>query len=230
MTGSVKVAVVDVDGTLVDSNYQHAVAWFRAFRRCDLTVPVWRIHRAIGMGGDRLVAAVAGDEVERRHGDTLRAVWAELFDPVLGEITVLDGARELLHALRDNDFTVVLASSGKPEHVHHYLDLLDARSLVDGWTTAADVEETKPAPDLIEVALAKVRHDDVRALTVGDSIWDCHAAGRLGIPTAAVRTGGFGADELTKAGAVSVLDDLPALIACLPDLPTAAPRRRETDE
>lgn len=225
MSELVKVAVVDVDGTLVDSNYQHAVAWFRAFRQCDVTVPVWRIHRAIGMGGDRLVAAVAGDEVERRHGDTLRAAWADLFDPVLGEITALAGARELLHALRDNDFTVVLASSGKPEHVHHYLDLLAARSLVDGWTTADDVEETKPAPDLIEVALDKAPRDDVRALAIGDSVWDCHAAGRIGVPTAAVRTGGFGVDELTEADAVTVLDDLPALIACLPDLPTAAPRR-----
>ena len=230
MTDPVKVAAVDVDGTLVDSNYQHAVAWFRAFREFDVTVPVWRVHRAIGMGGDRLVAAVAGDEVERRHGDALRAAWAELFDPMLGEITGLDGARELLRALRDNDFSVVLASSGKPEHVHHYLDLLAARSLVDGWTTADDVDATKPAPDLIEVALDKAAGDDVRALAIGDSVWDCHAAGRIGVPTAAVRTGGFGADELTEAGAVTVCDDLAALAACLPDLRTAAPRRRQSGD
>src|SRR5882724_8670731 len=119
----VDTAVVDVDGTLVDSNYQHALAWFRAFRHYDITLPVWRLHRAIGMGGDQLVAAVAGDEVEERLGDQLRARWSTEFDPMLDEVQPLIGARELLVELRGYGLTVVLASSGKPEHVDHYLDL-----------------------------------------------------------------------------------------------------------
>lgn len=224
MDAVIDVAVIDIDGTLVDTNYHHAVAWFRAFREVGVTVPVWRVHRAIGMGGDRLVAAVAGDEVEHEHGDRVRALWAERFAPMLEEVTPLDGARELLVALRDRDVAVVLASSGKPEHVDHHLDLLDARKIVAGWTTAEDVSDTKPAPDLLEVALDKA--PDGAVVTIGDSTWDCQAAGRLALPAVAVRTGGFGADELTAAGAVAVYDDLPALRADLADLPAARPARR----
>jgi HAD superfamily hydrolase (TIGR01549 family) len=215
------VALVDVDGTLVDTNYHHAVAWFRAFRDVGITVPVWRIHRAIGMGGDRLVAAVTDDAVEEKHGDDLRATWEQRFEPMLDEIVALDGARELLVALRDLDYAVVLASSGKPEHIDHYLDMLDAKDIVDGWTTSADVESTKPAPDLLAVAMKKAPPvDDV--VTIGDSVWDCAAAGRLGVPAVAVLTGGFGEAELTDAGAVSVHEDLPALMAYFRSRPDRA--------
>lgn len=217
------IAVIDVDGTLVDTNYHHAVAWFRAFRDVGVTVPVWRVHRAIGMGGDRLVAAVAGEDVEAEHGDEVRARWAERFAPMLPEITLLDGARDLLVALRDRGDGAVLASSGKPEHVDHYLDLLDARKIVEGWTTAEDVSDTKPAPDLIEVALGKVPDGEV--VTFGDSVWDCEAAGKLGLPAVVVRSGGFGADELTDAGAVAVYDDLRSLRANLDALPARRPSR-----
>lgn len=213
------VAVVDVDGTLVDTNYHHAVAWFRAFRDVGVTVPVWKAHRAIGMGGDRLVAAVAGDAVEEEHGDRLRDAWAEEFEPMLAEIQVLDGARDLLLALRDSGYSVVLASSGQPEHIDHYLDLLDAREIVDGWTTSEDVSDTKPAPDLMKVAIGKAPAEARgSAVAIGDSVWDCRAAGRLGIPAVAVLTGGFGADELTDAGAAAVYEDLPELRGKLPRL------------
>jgi beta-phosphoglucomutase-like phosphatase (HAD superfamily) len=146
-------AIFDVDGTLVDTNYQHALAWYRAFRRIDVTVPTWRIHRAIGMGGDQLVAAVTDDDVERRHGDELRELWGEEFEPMLGEVQPFEGATELLQEVRDRGFRVVLASSGKQEHVEHYLDLIDGRQLAQAWTTSDDVEATKPAPDLVRVAL-----------------------------------------------------------------------------
>jgi HAD superfamily hydrolase (TIGR01549 family) len=219
MTGT--IAVVDVDGTLVDTNYHHSLAWFRAFARSGITVPTWKVHRAIGMGGDRLPAAVAGDEVERAHGDDVRAAWAEIFDPMLAEIPALEGAHDLLETLRDRGFSVVLASSGQPEHVDHYLDLLDARDLVAGWTTAEDVEDTKPAPDLIGVALTKGRGE--RAVAIGDSVWDCRAAAKLGIPTVAVLTGGFGKGELTDAGASRVYEDLPSLMKDLDDLPAEEP-------
>jgi phosphoglycolate phosphatase-like HAD superfamily hydrolase len=213
--------VLDVDGTLVDTNYHHSLAWFRAFARSGITVPTWKVHRAIGMGGDRLPAAVAGDEVERAHGDDVRAAWAEIFDPMLAEIPALEGAHELLETLRDRGFSVVLASSGKPEHVDHYLDLLDARDLVAGWTTAEDVEDTKPAPDLIGVALTKGRGE--QAMAIGDSVWDCRAAAKLDIPTVAVLTGGFGKEELTDAGASRVYEDLPSLMKDLDNLPAEEP-------
>ncbi len=206
-------AVLDVDGTLVDTNYQHALAWYRAFRRHDITLQLWRIHRTIGMGGDQLVGALAGERVEAEHGDELRAAWAEEFDPMLDELRPFDGAHALLVEIHRRGFKLVLASSGKAEHVDHYLDLLDARDLADAWTTSDDVEQTKPAPDLVEVAVGKV--EGARAVMVGDSTWDCVAAGKLHVPTYCLRTGGFSVDELTEAGARRVYESLPALQADL---------------
>jgi HAD superfamily hydrolase (TIGR01549 family) len=213
------VVVLDVDGTLVDTNYHHALAWYRAFRRYDITVPVWRLHRAIGMGGDELVGHVAGEEVEQRYGDQVRAAWAEEFQPMLAEVRPLAGAGELLAAVRDSGRRLVLASSGKPEHVDAYLDLLDARRYAEAWTTAEDVDNSKPAPDLLVVALRQVDAD--RAVVVGDSVWDCIAARRLDLPPVAVRTGGFSAEELRAAGADRVYEDLPALTDDLAELPVA---------
>ncbi len=205
--------VFDVDGTLVDSNYHHAIAWFRAFRRFGLTPVLWHIHRAIGMGGDKLVAAVAGDVVEQEYGDKVRAAWEEEFAELLPEVQPLPGARELLVAVHIRDVRLVLASSGQQDHVDHYLDLLDARSVADTWTTSEDAEQSKPAPDLVEVAMAKV--DAERAVMIGDSTWDAKAAARAGIPAYAVRTGGFSVDELTEAGAVAVYHSLEDLRSAL---------------
>ncbi|MGM1061836.1 HAD family hydrolase [Saccharothrix sp. Mg75] len=210
--------VLDVDGTLVDTNYHHAVAWFRAFRRFDITVPTWRLHRAIGMGGDKLVAAVAGDHVERERGDDLRGAWEAAFEPMLAEVRPLEGAHRLVAAALEQDFTVVLASSGKRRHVDHYVKLIDAPGVVS--TSSDDVEESKPAPDLIEVALKRVDGDG-RAVVVGDSVWDCEAARRAGLPVVALRTGGFGEAELREAGASAVYEDLDRLRADLTDLPMA---------
>ena len=197
-------AVFDVDGTLVDTNYQHAIAWFRAFRRYDITLPVWRLHRAIGMGGDQLVGAVAGDEVEARLGDRLRDAWAEEFAPMLDEVQPFAGVVELLSEVKERGFTIVLASSGKAEHVDHYLGLFDGKELADGWTTSADVDRTKPAPDLLEAALRKV--GGTAGVMIGDSVWDFRAAAALGAPGYAVRSGGFSEDELCSAGALEVFD------------------------
>jgi HAD superfamily hydrolase (TIGR01549 family) len=201
--------IVDVDGTLVDSNYQHSLAWYRAFRRFEIILPVWRIHRAIGMGGDQLVTYLTDDRVERNHGDGLREAWTEEFEPMLGEIRALPGARQLLRAAKDRGLAVVLASSGQEKHVSAFLDLFDGRSVADAWTTSDDAEHSKPAPDLVEVALRKVSGQ--RAVMVGDSTWDCVAAGRAGLPSLAVRTGGFSADELRDAGAEQVVDSLDEL-------------------
>jgi HAD superfamily hydrolase (TIGR01549 family) len=205
-----ETVVFDVDGTLVDTNYQHAVAWFRAFRRHGMTPPVWRIHRAIGMGGDRLVAAVAGDEVERKHGDDVRTAWEEEYDRAfLDEVRPFEGAVELLKEVHGRGVTVVLASSGKAKHVDHYLDLLEARDLAAAWTTSEDAESSKPAPDLVAVALQKVGAQE--ALMIGDSVWDVEAAANAGLPAVAVRTGGFSVGELEEAGARRVYDSMPEL-------------------
>ncbi|MCW2704682.1 MAG: HAD-superfamily hydrolase, subfamily [Blastococcus sp.] len=213
---SPRIAVLDVDGTLVDSNYQHALAWYRAFRSLGETFPIWRIHRLIGMGGDQLVAALGGDDVEARIGDEARERWVQEADPLMTEVALLPGARELIVALKDRGHRVVLASSGKPHHVDHGLDLLDARELVDGWTTSEDVEETKPAPDLLQVALKKIGEPaDAPSVVVGDSVYDVEAAKKAGMPAIVVRSGGFGDDELRNAGAVAIYDTPGDLTAAL---------------
>jgi HAD superfamily hydrolase (TIGR01509 family) len=210
-------AILDIDGTLVDTNYQHAVAWFRAFRRLDVTLPLYRIHRHIGMGGDQLVVALAGDEFEREHGDDVRGFEGDLYMDLIEEVRPLAGARELLETLRDRGHPVVLASSAKQHEVDHYLDLLGARELADGWTTSADVERTKPEPDLVAAAVAK--SGVAAAVMVGDSTWDCEAARRAGLATIGVMTGGFSDQELRDAGAVCVFERLEDLLQRLDETP-----------
>jgi len=201
---STRAALVDIDGTLVDSNYQHALAWFRAMRRHGVTCEIRVLHHLVGMGGDQLVTAAAGEDVERRHGDALRDAEAAIFREVIDEVTALPGARRLLETLAERARAVVLSSSAKPDEAEHFVDLLDARGLVDGWTTSEDVDATKPAPDLIEAGLDRAGGGP--ALMIGDSTWDCRAAARAGVPAVAVLTGGYCREELTEAGAVVVFE------------------------
>jgi HAD superfamily hydrolase (TIGR01549 family) len=158
------------------------------------------------MGGDQVVAALAGDDFESEHGDDVRDAEKGLYMELIDEVEPMDGARELIVALRDSGVAVVLASSAKEDEVDHYLDLLDAREIVDDWTMSDDVESTKPEPDLVHAALDKVEADE--AVMVGDTTWDVEAAKRAGVETIAVRTGGFGADELREAGAVAVFESV----------------------
>ena len=202
-------AVVDVDGTLVDTNYHHALAWFRAFRAERIVLPMWRLHRHVGMGGDKFVSAVAGDEVEERLGNRLRDAWEERFDELIGETELLAGARELIEDLKRRGHPVVLASSAIERHVDAFLDKLDARELADGWTTKDAVEASKPDPDLVEAALAKAGTRD--AVLIGDTPWDVEAARKAGIETICVVTGGFSRQELDEAGAAAVYQSLTEL-------------------
>jgi HAD superfamily hydrolase (TIGR01549 family) len=213
------IAVLDVDGTLVDTNYHHAIAWYRAFRQHELTLPVWRIHRHIGMGGDQLVAALAGQRVEDRQGDSIRASETALYADLIGEVQPFADARRLMELLDGRGHRLVLASSGKRDEVDHYLDLLDARDLVEAWTTSADVERTKPDPDLVVTAIDKVGGGE--AVMVGDSTFDCQAAARAGVSTLAILTGGFSEQELREAGAASVFESLSELCEHLDETPLA---------
>ncbi len=206
-----RIAILDVDGTLVDTNYHHAIAWFRAFQRFDVTEQLWRIHRHIGMGGDQLVASVAGDEVEERHGDDIRDAESEEYRKLIDEVRTMAGSRELIEDLRERDNVVVLASSAKDWEIEHYIDLLDAREIVEAWTTSADVEQTKPKPDLVHAALDKVSGRPEDALMIGDTVWDVEAAARAGVETLAVRTGGFSEQELRDAGARDVFTSVEEL-------------------
>ncbi|MGD9570764.1 MAG: HAD family hydrolase [Thermoleophilia bacterium] len=209
MTGATDTrtaAIVDIDGTLVDSNYQHALAWFRALRRHGVTCEIRILHHLIGMGGDQIVPEVAGDEIERDRGDAIREAEGEEFRAIMDEVTLLPGARDLLETLASEARTVVLSSSAKPDEAERWVDLLDARDLLDGWTTSDDVDATKPEPDLVEAAIRLGGGGP--ALMIGDSSWDCRAAVRAGIPSVAVLTGGYCRDELLQAGATAVFGSL----------------------
>ena len=205
------LAILDIDGTLVDTNYQHALAWYRAFVQHDVFVPVWRVHRAIGMGGDQLVPALAGPEAEAEQGEAIRAAEKGLYMEMIGEVEPMHNARKLIEEIKRRGHTAVLASSAKDDEVEHYLDLLDARSLADGWTSSADVESTKPEPDLVHAALEKAGADAGDAVMIGDTPFDVEAAKRAGVPTIAVLTGGFSEDELREAGAVEVFESVAEL-------------------
>ena len=201
------IAILDIDGTLVDTNYEHTIAWQRALRRHGAGVATWRIHRHIGMGGDKIVAALCGDEFE-----------GEEYMKLIDDVEPFAGARHLIEDLKTAGHTVVLASSAKPEEVEHYVDLLDARELADGWTHSGDVGETKPAPDLVRTALDKAGRDE-RAVMVGDTPWDVKAAAAADVPTVAVLTGGFSEAELRDAGAVAVFEDIEGLRSGLASTP-----------
>jgi HAD superfamily hydrolase (TIGR01549 family) len=210
-------AILDIDGTLVDTNYHHAIAWYRAFRAHEVILPLWRIHRHIGMGGDQLVAALAGEDFDAEHGDAVRDAEKERYTELIDEVEPLDGARDLLVQLDERGHAIVLASSAKQDEADHYLDLLDARDLAKAWTTSADVEKTKPEPDVVAAAIEKAGGGP--AVMLGDSTWDAIAATRLDVPTIGVLTGGFSELELREAGAACVFENLADVLENLEDTP-----------
>lgn len=218
-----RLAIFDVDGTLVDSTYHHALAWHRTFRAHGLLVPMWRIHREIGKGGDRLVPDLVGAEVDRRVGDALRELQHDLYAELLPEVEPFEGAHELLAACRARGWRVALASSGRADEVERYLELLDADGLPDAVVSSADVESTKPAPDVLMLARRRAAPEADRAATlvVGDATWDCEAARNAGMTPVAVRCGGFGRAELEAAGAAAVFETLGELRERLAELPPA---------
>lgn len=207
MTASqaVDTVVLDVDGTLVDSVYVHVSAWMRAFRGVGVPVEGWRIHRAIGMGGDRLVAAVAGQRVEDAVGDQTRQLHDQEYDDLVSGVLPLPGADALLENLKQRGFTLVLASSGTKVQTEQALELLEHSDLADAWVCSADVDSSKPAPDLVGAALERVG-GTTAAVMVGDAVWDVEAARRAGVDAIGLRCGGFGEAELRDAGAISVFD------------------------
>jgi HAD superfamily hydrolase (TIGR01509 family) len=214
---AVEAALLDVDGTLIDTNYQHALAWFRAFKEHGFILPVWRIHRAIGMGGDQLVPALVGKDADAVKGDDIREARGSLYEELIGEVEPLHGSHELISDLKERGLTVVLASSSPEEELDHYLELLDARELADAWTTKDDVEATKPAPDLVHAALDKAGTDS--AVMVGDTKWDIEAAAKAGVETVCVLTGGWSAQELHDAGAIAVFESVDELRERLDETP-----------
>lgn len=198
--------VLDVDGTLLDSTYHHALAWHRAFHAHDVRVAVWQTHRAIGLGGDRLVSHVAGEDVERRLGDALRDRWSTEYERLLPEVEPVDGAGDVVRELHERGWRVAVASSGTRENARGSLNEVGITDLVSGLAVTKDVGGSKPAPDVLHAALSEA--GGRRGLLVGDSIFDGQAAQNADWPWIGVLTGGFSVDELTSAGAALVVDGI----------------------
>jgi HAD superfamily hydrolase (TIGR01509 family) len=210
-------AILDIDGTLVDTNYHHTIAWYRAFRQHGIVLPIWKLHTHIGMGGDQLVESLTDQETDKEKGDDIRSAEKALYMALIEEVEPMAEAREFVVDLKESGHTVVLASSAKADEVEHYLDLLDVREVADAWTTSADVEATKPEPDLVKAAMEKAGDGD--AVMVGDTPWDIEAARKAGIETVAVITGGFSRAELEEAGAACVFESVAELRSRLSETP-----------
>ena len=217
---SIDTVVLDVDGTLVDSVYEHAVAWARAFHDVGLTVPAQVVHGAIGMGSEQLVAHVAGAAVERAVGDKVREIHDTEFEHLGARVRLLPGADGLISALKDRGHRVVIASSGSESDTSRALDHVPDTSLADAVVTGDDVDRGKPATDLLDRAVGLV--DGSRAAVIGDSPWDAKAARAGGHLAIGVLTGGFRAGELTEAGAELVFDSVADLLDRIDQTPLAS--------
>jgi HAD superfamily hydrolase (TIGR01509 family) len=214
--------LLDVDGTLVDTTYLHAVAWWEALRQRGVDVPMATIHRGIGMGSDKLLDHLLGESRDRDKDDESTTAHDVLYGAWWERLRPLPGAADLLRAIADRGLAVVLASSAKEPELEQLRRVIGADEVITAATSSSDAEQSKPAPDILQAALDQSDVDPHAAVFVGDSVWDVQAAGRLYIPCIGLTCGGTSADELTEAGAVAVYDDPAALLGALDDSAIAA--------
>jgi len=198
--------LVDVDGTLVDTNYFHTVAWWRAFQDIGEDVPMSSIHPLIGMGSDQLVQRLIGRESEEASD-----AHSKRYEPFKDEIKAFPGAADLLGELAARGARVVLATSSDEKDLDRLREAIDAEDAIEAAVSKGDVEHSKPAPDIFEAALKKFDLDPERTMVVGDTRWDVEAAGKLDLEVVCVLTGGSTRDQLEQAGAVAVYEDVAQL-------------------
>jgi len=205
-----KVVVLDVDGTLMDTNYLHVEAWARAFEAVDHRVPRVKIHKQIGKGSDQLIQEFVEDEEAAERANELHG---EIYGGMQEHGFPLPGAKELIDSLAEQGYEVWFVTSAKPEELEHHMELLEAEGKISGVVNSSDVENSKPAPDIFEEALQRAGSEPEETVSVGDAVWDVEAAKRAGVGTLAVLTGGaFTAEELKEAGAEEVYEDCAALL------------------
>lgn len=203
--GSRPAVLFDVDGTLVDSNYLHVHAWYRAFDDVGLAVEAWRIHRSIGMDGTSLVSSLAGDADDETRSRA-KDLHSRYYKQSAGLLRPLPGARELLRRVDELGLQVILATSAPDDELKILREVLASDGLVSAVTSSKDVETAKPQPDIVDVALERAGVGAQDAVFVGDTVWDVEACNRAGVPTIAVLSGGVSRGELEKAGAHAVFE------------------------
>ena len=222
MSAAVKAVLFDVDGTLVDTNYLHTVAWWEAFTQAGHDVPMASIHRSIGMGSGRMLDALLPADRDRDADSDLKTSHAALYSVYWPRLRPLPGAAELLWACHEQDLRVVLASSADPDQLKILCAALDADDAIDAATSAGDVEASKPAPDLVQVALEQAEAGPGESVFIGDAVWDVQSCREAGVPCIGLLSGGSGRAELAEAGAVAVYDGPADLLEQFPDRLTAA--------
>jgi HAD superfamily hydrolase (TIGR01509 family) len=227
MTATLKAVLFDVDGTLVDTNYLHTVAWWEAFGQAGHDVPMVSIHRAIGMGSDRMLDELLPARRDASADSAIKASHSALYSVYWSRLRPLPGAVELLRACHSRGLRVVLASSADPDELKALRAVLDADDSIDAATSSGDAEASKPAPDLVQVALGQARAEPGESVFVGDSVWDVHAAKQAGVPCLGLLTGGTSRAELVEAGAVAVYDGPGDLAEGFPARLERAPRAGE---
>jgi HAD superfamily hydrolase (TIGR01509 family) len=196
----------DVDGTLVDSNYLHTYAWCRAFREAGVDVETWRIHRSIGMDGERLLASLAEDADDQTRG-RLKDLHSRYYAESTQLLRPTPGARELLQAVDKLGLQIVLATSAPEDELAILREVLASDDLASAVTSSKDVDTAKPQPDIVDVALRRAGVDAEHAVFVGDAVWDVEACNRAGVQTIALLSGGVSRDELGNAGAKEVFEN-----------------------
>ncbi|HEY2550623.1 MAG TPA: HAD family hydrolase [Streptosporangiaceae bacterium] len=216
MTGDVHAVLFDADGTLVDNNYLHTVAWWEAFVQAGHDVPMARIHRAIGMGSGQLLDTLLPAGRDTAADPAISAAHAALYSVYWSRLRALPGAAALLRACRAQGLQVILASSAPPRELNVVRAALDADDAITAATSSGDAGAAKPEPDLILLALEKAEVAAAQAVFVGDSVWDARACRRAGVSCIGVLSGGTSERELRDAGAVRVYDDAAQILAAFP--------------
>jgi HAD superfamily hydrolase (TIGR01509 family) len=206
--------LLDVDGTLVDTNYLHTLAWARALIDIGEWAPMNAIHRSVGMGGDQLVAHLLGAPRQEAA-----AAWRARYEELSADIRAFPFARQLVERLRQGGLKVALATSSPADLLQSAMKTIGIE--VDGVTTADDVASSKPDPAVFEVAMQLTGIDPQFAVAVGDSVWDVQAARAAGIGCVGVETGGFSRHELSEEGAIAVYRDVEELWRQLSTSPLA---------
>ena len=206
----VKAVFLDIDGTLMDTNYLHIEAWAQAFEEVGARPPRSRIHHQVGKGSDRLIPEFVEDD---QKAERVSELHSEYYAQLQERGHPLPGAKELVTSLVDRGYEVWFATSAKPEELEHHMKELGAKDNIAGVVSSDEAEESKPAPDIFGLALERAGDSPEEAVVGGDSIWDIEAAKEAGVKVAAVMTGGaFSRAELEEAGAYAVYEDCHELL------------------